>query len=149
MDGSRKAVLAEARTWLRTPYHHRARVKGAGVDCLMLLAEVYERAGTFEMMGIDPKTLKIPEYPQDIMVHRSEETYLEGLGQYSVETGEILPGNIAIWKFGRIFSHAAIIIDWPEVIHASRPDGIVTFGDATKGSLLDREVKFFDPWVQR
>src|SRR3954454_10152249 len=41
----RAAVVTEAETWIGTPFHHAARVKGAGVDCLMLLAEVYERAG--------------------------------------------------------------------------------------------------------
>src|SRR5437660_5143962 len=47
----RGLVVAEAETWLRTPYHHMARVKGAGADCLTLLAEVYEKAGV------------IPQYP--------------------------------------------------------------------------------------
>ncbi len=45
MNRARQAVIAEAVTWIGTPFHHAARVKGAGVDCLMLLAEVYERAG--------------------------------------------------------------------------------------------------------
>ena len=45
MNGARQAVIAAAVTWIGTPFHHAARVKGAGVDCLMLLAEVYERAG--------------------------------------------------------------------------------------------------------
>jgi len=45
MSDARQAVIAEAVTWIGTPFHHAARVKGAGVDCLMLLAEVYERAG--------------------------------------------------------------------------------------------------------
>ena len=44
-DPRRAAVVAEAATWLRTPYHHMGRVKNAGTDCLMLLAEVYEAAG--------------------------------------------------------------------------------------------------------
>ena len=45
VDGLREAVVTEAASWIGTPFHHAARVKGAGVDCLMLLAEVYERAG--------------------------------------------------------------------------------------------------------
>src|SRR5262249_43477037 len=45
LDPRRAAVVAEAESWIGTPFHHAARVKGAGVDCLMLLAEVYERAG--------------------------------------------------------------------------------------------------------
>lgn len=34
-------AVAEAITWLGTPYHHQGRVKGVGVDCGTLLCEVY------------------------------------------------------------------------------------------------------------
>ena len=36
----RQRVVAEAETWLRTPYHHMGRIKGGGIDCPTLLAEV-------------------------------------------------------------------------------------------------------------
>ena len=36
----REAVVTEAKTWIGTPFHHAARIKGAGVDCLMLLSRV-------------------------------------------------------------------------------------------------------------
>ncbi len=144
--GTRFAAIAEARTWLGTPYHHRARIKGAGVDCLLLLHEVYTNACVFDAMGIDPQTIAIPEYPADIMLHRNEETYLDGIRQYAAEVDETTPGNIALWKFGRIYSHAAIIVDWPVIIHAHRPERQVVLGDASRGGLEVRPVKFFDPW---
>jgi cell wall-associated NlpC family hydrolase len=68
----RRAVVAEAASWLRTPYHHMGRVKGGGVDCLMLLAEVYEAAGVIPHV-------EIPFYPPDWHLHRGVERYLEGL----------------------------------------------------------------------
>ena len=40
-DAQRAAVVAEARSWIGTPYHHAADVKGHGVDCAMLLIRVY------------------------------------------------------------------------------------------------------------
>ena len=30
---TRQAIIDETVTWLRTPYHHMAAIKGAGVDC--------------------------------------------------------------------------------------------------------------------
>ena len=203
----RAAVVACARQWLRTPYHHRGRVKGAGVDCAMLLAEVYAEAGL-----VAP--LAIPHYPPDWHLHRDAERYLGVLLDHAVEyvpvdaipqgeairagalrrphpeprtsplrrfapqaevreskdaprddgesvalhpppipsasrgacayqasartlgpnmpggmfggatgggellTRAILPGDIALWRFGRCFSHGAIVVDWPVVIHA-------------------------------
>src|SRR5437879_1968913 len=37
----RQAVVDEAMTWLKTPFHHRAAVKKAGVDCACLIAEAF------------------------------------------------------------------------------------------------------------
>ena len=31
---ARAAVIAEARTWIKTPWVHAADIKGAGVDCV-------------------------------------------------------------------------------------------------------------------
>jgi cell wall-associated NlpC family hydrolase len=41
----RATVVAEARSWIRTPYHNCADVKGAGVDCGMLLVRVFVDTG--------------------------------------------------------------------------------------------------------
>ncbi|MDO6044547.1 hypothetical protein Q4P48_08410 [Neisseria gonorrhoeae] len=41
----RARIVEEARSWLGTPYHHHAMVKGAGVDCAMLLVAVYGAVG--------------------------------------------------------------------------------------------------------
>ena len=149
MHGTREAVLTELQDWLGTPYHHAARVKGAGVDCLMLLLEVYARAGVFARMGVDVASIEIPHYPRDIMLHRNEEMYLEGVRRYALETDRPDTGNIALWKFGRIYSHAAIITGWPAIIHAHAPEKMVVIGNATQGALAQRPVRFFDPWGAR
>ncbi len=149
MNGTREDVLIEAQDWLGTPYHHAARVKGAGVDCLMLLLEVYGRAGVFASRGVDAAAIDIPRYSRDIMLHRSEETYLEGLRRYVVETDDPERGNIALWKFGRIYSHAGVITGWPMIIHAYAPEKMVVIGNAAIGALAHRPVRFFDPWRTR
>lgn len=33
MTATRDQIVAEARTWLETPFHHQGRVKCVGVDC--------------------------------------------------------------------------------------------------------------------
>ena len=49
------AVVALARGWLGTPYHHRACTRGAGADCLGLIRGVW--AGLY---GAEPQAL--PHY---------------------------------------------------------------------------------------
>lgn len=73
MDTSaRDRVLTEALSWQGTPWHHQGRVKGVGVDCLMFLAEVYERAGVIP--HADPGN-----YARDWHMHRSDELFMGGV----------------------------------------------------------------------
>lgn len=112
----RSLILAAARGWIGTPYHTGGRVKGVGVDCLTLLAEVYLEAGA--IAGVD-----IPYYPPDWHLHQERERYLEGLQEYAREVESPQPGDIALWRFGRCFSHGAIVMAWPVVIHAEIRQG--------------------------
>ncbi|HVB17254.1 MAG TPA: hydrolase [Stellaceae bacterium] len=136
----RQAVVDEARAWLGTPFHHAGRVKGAGVDCLMLLAEVYERAGV--TLHVEP-----PFYVPDWHLHRDAERYMEGLLRYAPTIdGPPLPGDIALFRFGRTYSHGAIVVDWPCLIHAYWSIGVV-WGDARRYPLEGRAVRFFTPFA--
>ena len=98
---TRQAVVIEARTWLRTPYHHCADVRGAGVDCAMLLVRVYQACG-LTPLDFDPR----PYSPQ-WHLHRGEELYLQWLQvANAVLTTTPQAGDVAIWRFGRAYSHA-------------------------------------------
>jgi len=132
----RAAIVAEARSWLGTPYHHMARVKGAGVDCGQLLAAVYENAGVTP--HVEPES-----YFPDFMMHRDEERFLGYVERYArqVFNLEPLPGDVALFRFGRVISHGAIVIAWPEVIHAYIDTGDVTLDNIeTNLRLRDRFV---------
>jgi cell wall-associated NlpC family hydrolase len=135
----RQRVVAEAETWLRTPYHHMGRVKGGGTDCLMLLAEVYAAAGVIGHV-------EVPFYPPDWNLHRDAERYLQGLMRYAREIdGPPWKGDVAVFKFGRCFAHGAIVSAWPQIIHAWCDAGVV-FADAQQAPLSGRQVRFFDPF---
>ena len=41
----REKIVAEARSWIGTPYHNCADIKGVGVDCGMLLVRVFVDLG--------------------------------------------------------------------------------------------------------
>ena len=135
----RSQVIAEAVTWLGTPYHHMGRVRGGGTDCLMLLAEIFASA------GVIPR-IEVPFYPQDWHLHRDAERYLNGLVQYAREiAGPPQPGDVAVFKFGRCFSHGAIVVAWPRLIHAWWNAGVV-YADADQPPLTGRPATFFDPY---
>ncbi len=117
-DEQRAAVVAEAISWERTPWRHMARVKGAGVDCGIYVLEVFERCGLIPHYEPEP-------YPHDWHMHRSEERYLKVVERFCVPTVEALPGDIVTFRWGHCVSHGAIVISWPEVIHAYVDHGVI------------------------
>jgi cell wall-associated NlpC family hydrolase len=135
---TRGDVVREALSWEATPYHHRARIKGVGVDCAQFPAAVYEAVGLIPHIA--------PAYSPQWMLHRDEEQYLGWVRRFACEIPreEAGPGDFAIWKFGRCYSHGAIVIDLPEVIHALILGGGVIRGHADRDEeLRTRPVKYF------
>lgn len=121
----RAAVVDVARSWLRTPFLNRARIKGAGIDCGTLLCACFEETGL-----VPP--IVLPEYSVQWHLNQDDEKYLRIIDQHFARiAGPPQPGDIALWKIGRTFSHAAIVAEWPVIIHALWGVG-VTLDDAEK-----------------
>ena len=133
----REAVVMEALSWVRTPYHHHARIKGVGVDCAQLLIGVYAGCGAIE--AVDPGT-----YPPAWHLHQNEELFLGWLDKLADPAeGDPLPGDVVIYKFGRTFSHGAICVGWPMVVHAAQKAQQVCLDDGTQGLLGARPRKVY------
>jgi len=141
-QSERSTVVAEARSWLRTPYHHAARVKGAGVDCAMLLAAVYEEAGLFPPVVFET-------YPRDWMLHRDAERLLDIVTRHAREVpAQTGPGDLVVYRFGRAFAHGAIIIEWPVIIHAVPRAGVI-LDEVDGAGLGGRARRIFTLWRSR
>lgn len=131
IEAERTAVVTEALSWMRTPYHEHSRIKGVGVDCAQLVIAVYTTA-----LGLSEPA--IGGYAIDWFMHSSEEKYLKGLEPYALQRahGSLVaaePGDIALFRFGRAIAHAGIIIEWPMMVHADRQTGRVTLDSLAAG----------------
>jgi cell wall-associated NlpC family hydrolase len=137
----RAAVVAEAKTWLGTPWIHQARDKGYGVDCGQLLAAVFEAVGLVEPVPIAP-------YSQDWALHRSEPIMQNIVERYAVKTdGDPLPGDVVLFQFGRSLSHGGIVLLWPLIVHAYLNERAVVVGDvSTNPDLLERLAGRWTVW---
>ena len=140
----RLSVIAEARLWCGARFSMNACVPRKIVDCGRLPAEVYRAVG-----------IVVPEmprhWPRDFMFGSlaDSEPYLSIVSQAFNEVESSEPGDLALFMplRSRCFSHAAIIVRWPEVIHA-RGVGLypqVEPGRADKWPLAGSQVKFFSP----
>lgn len=137
---TRQAIVDEAKTWIGTPWHHEARVKHHGVDCGQFLLEVYEKVGLIPHIQPD-------HYSMDFMCHRSEEWFIETILQFANEITHMeppyLPGDVIMFQQGRIYSHSAIITDWPQIIHADSMAKMVIYGDVIRSPLSARKRRVF------
>jgi cell wall-associated NlpC family hydrolase len=135
---NRETIVRVAKSWLGTPYHHRAKIKGVGTDCGQILIAVFAEAGLIK--DFDPGN-----YPGDWMLHRDEERYLGTIETYAKRiTRDPLPGDIALFKYGRCISHGAIVTDYPEIIHAYKPSGCVILDNIeTNEDLGNRLVGYW------
>lgn len=133
---TREAIVKEALSWVKTPWHHEASVKGHGVDCAQLLRAVLNNCGA----SIRPTD----HYPQDWHLHRSEERFMCFVLDYCDAIDETpLPGDILLWKVGRCFSHGAFYIGSGEVVHAVMNEGAVRVARISEGELGWRERRAF------
>lgn len=111
---TRARIVAEAYSWLRTPYHHQAHIKGVGVDCVWLLIEV------FRSVGIVAADFDPGNYAGEWYFHQTEEIYLTGVIEHAKRIETPQPGDVALYKFGHCVSHGAIIVSDTLAIHANR-----------------------------
>lgn len=138
---TRAQVVAEALTWVGTPYQHQGALKGVAVDCAMQCVRVYGAC------GLCPADLDPRPYPPQWHLHRSAERYLGWVEQYARPTEQPGPGDLVVYRFGRAFSHGGIIVEWPDkVVHALARSGVCEVGRGDAGPLADRPRKFYTFW---
>jgi len=135
----RERIVRAAKEWLGTPYHHHGRVKGAGADCAMFPLAVFQECGLL------PLDYLPPQYSVQWHLHRSEELYLNELTKFCVEISRPpRPEDFVVFRFGRTFSHGAIVLDWPKIIHSYIPHGVLLSDALRDGELAGRELKIFE-----
>ncbi|MCB1491911.1 MAG: C40 family peptidase [Rhodobiaceae bacterium] len=116
----RTIIVAEARSWLGTPYHHGASVKGVGCDCLGLLAGVWRG-----LYGTLPEA--IPAYTPDWGETDPAEPLLAAARRVLVPTETIAPGDVLLfrWRSGLAAKHLALATAPGRMIHAYDGAGVV------------------------
>lgn len=123
MTTTRLDVVQEARNWLGTPYHHQARLKGVGVDCVGLVI------GICREIGLMASDFDVPVYarqPDGLTLLREANMHLAYLpdGQASMQ-----PGDVVVVRFAGHPQHVGLIADYVHgglsIIHAASNAGRV------------------------
>lgn len=115
-------IVAQARTWLGTPFHHQARLKGKGCDCLGLIVGVVDELGLEDRNG-----MKLAAYDEVTYSKEPDGAYLiqklTGLLE-EVPIAEARAGDLALFKVRENPQHLAILSDYEGalgMIHSFAP----------------------------
>ncbi|BAT61218.1 hypothetical protein GJW-30_1_03775 [Variibacter gotjawalensis] len=110
-----EAAVAEARSWIGTPYQHQASLKGIGCDCLGLVRGVWRA-----LHGAEPQI--VPPYAPDWAEASGGETLADALSRYCerADVNAPMAGDIVLfrWRQGLAAKHAAIVSHGGLMIHA-------------------------------
>lgn len=108
-------IVAEARSWIGTPYRHQASLKGVGCDCLGLLRGVWR-----ELVGPEPET--VPPYAPDWAEASDADRLAAAARRHLVEiaAADVAPGDVVLfrWRTGLPAKHAAILTAPGRMVHA-------------------------------
>lgn len=111
---SRAEVVECARSYLGTPWHHQARVKGTGVDCAGLLICVARELGL-----ADVRMENYSRYPDGTLDAVCSQYMLR------ISASAALPGDVLTFTFEKVPQHLGIVAEWAgqlTVIHAYAGD---------------------------
>lgn len=112
---SRNAIIAEARSWIGTPYTHQASVKGVGCDCLGLVRGVWRA-----IYGSEPEDP--PPYTRDWAEVQGRETLRDAAGRHmiAVAVDRVRPGDVLLFamKDRAPAKHCAILTAPGRMVHA-------------------------------
>lgn len=112
---SRAAIVAEARSWIGTPYRHQASLKGAGADCLGLIRGVYR-------VFCGPEKEPITPYSPNWAEETGQETLRDAARRHLVEidAAPLRDGDVILIRVRDRgpAKHAAIASGPDTIIHA-------------------------------
>lgn len=112
---SRAEIVAAARLWLGTPYHHQASLRDVGCDCLGLVRGVWR-----ELYGAEPEAP--PPYSQSWAESLGTETLAAAALRHlvPVERGLERPGDVLLfrWRAHLPAKHCAVLSAPERMIHA-------------------------------
>jgi cell wall-associated NlpC family hydrolase len=142
----RAAVVQEAVSWLGTPFHFNACVKGSGVACGPFLIAAYAPYALETGLALPVA----PAFPRDWHFHTREDRFLNVVASFCRQVVTPQRGDIALFRLGsadRPHSHGAIVMEWPRVIHAYWKGGVQEANVEEDEMFKNAGMTFWSVWA--
>lgn len=137
-------IVAEARTWLDTPFHHQARLKGVGVDCVGLVIGVARSLG---LIAPDFDVAAYPRTPDGTSLMHLTDEHMTRISREAMQ-----PGDVVVVAFAKDPQHLGILSDYRHggfsIIHAHSISGRVIETRLLFGTHMKFVAAYALPGVQ-
>jgi cell wall-associated NlpC family hydrolase len=113
-------LVAVARSWVGTPFFSNAAVKGHGVSCQMLVAEIYREC------GVVPPDFSVPTGRTDWARANKRsvmEPFIDGLPQFTSADRPAQAGDLLGFALGGCVHHLGVCIG-THFVHAIQDRGV-------------------------
>jgi cell wall-associated NlpC family hydrolase len=110
------ALDRAARSWLGTPFAPHAMVKGAGADCVHLVAGIYIELGVLKSFAAGPYTLDEGTHLKHSKIETwfaSHPEFIRGSGRESAA----IPGDTLLFNLARVGHHVGLLLAGGDFIH--------------------------------
>jgi cell wall-associated NlpC family hydrolase len=113
-----------AQSWLGTPFHPHAAIRGVGVDCVHLLAEICREPDLFA-------GYELPRYTMDGGDHTDASQVLSWLEAHprfrriDLASEALAAGDLITFRLGRVAHHVGPILSQKTFLHAIRDCGVL------------------------
>lgn len=118
---ARTDIVTAARTWIGTPFHHQARLKGVGVDCIGLVIGV---ARELALIAPDFDIAAYPRVPDGKTLLPLAREHMREIPREAMQ-----PGDVVVVSFDRDPQHFGILGDYRHgglsIIHGASDPGRV------------------------
>ncbi|MDB5658086.1 MAG: phage cell wall peptidase NlpC/P60 family protein [Cypionkella sp.] len=115
-------VIATARSWLGTPYHDQASLRGVGCDCLGLARGVWREVVGAESFAIPPYSRDWGETgPHEVLAERARRMMSE------IAPTDAVPGALILFRMAprAIAKHVGILTGPDSFIHSYERLGVI------------------------
>jgi len=113
---------AAALRWKGTPFQARARICGAGVDCVQLAAALIEEAGLATGLAFSPYAVDFGDHADTSPVLAWFDVHPEWA---AVPLPEVEAGDVVVFRVGKVANHVGVALGDQRFCHCLRGHGVL------------------------
>lgn len=118
----RNHIVELTRSWIGTPYHHQAAMKGVGCDCLGLVRGLWRELYQCDAPSPPPYSRDWGDVDSGERLLTAGDEYLLSVPLETIQVGDVFALR---WRSSKSAKHLAILVEPGRFVHSYEKAGVV------------------------